>query len=183
LLLLLRLIAPRTASASASVTASVTTVLKAAIAAVAAVAAIWTISAVAIRIVLRRLVAARRVAAVAHSRVGAEGGERGVGAVSTVAADVDVVALAINRRHWRGGGRRGRRGTGRLGVDRRDSLGAGRYVCIAVAADRSVGLGTDCATGVVAIRIVAGVRVGLIGRTSATAATRWASTFAHAIVG
>ena len=30
---------------------------------------------------------------------------------------------------------------------------------------------------------VAGVRVGLVGRTSATAATRWASTFAHAIVG
>jgi hypothetical protein len=184
-LLRLLLIAARTTPPSASVAASVATVLKAAISAVTAVTAVtavWTICAVAIRIVLRRLVAARRIAAVPYSGVGAEGRERGVGAVCTVVADVDVAAaLAIDRRHWWGCG--GRRRTGRLGIDRRDSLGAGRYVRIAVAPDRGVGLGTDCATGVVAIRIVAGVRVGLVGRTSATAATRWASTFAHAIVG
>lgn len=35
----------------------------------------------------------------------------------------------------------------------------------------------------VAIGIVAGVRTGTVGRTSTTAATGWASTFAHAVLG
>jgi hypothetical protein len=37
--------------------------------------------------------------------------------------------------------------------------------------------------GLVAIGIVAGVRAGTVGRTSTTAATGWASTFAHAVLG
>src|SRR5207248_2368616 len=98
----------------------------------------------------------------------------------------DLAALAINalaidaraidaRRWW--WLRRGRRGIRRLGVGRRAALGAGCCVRVAVAADRYVGLETGGATGVIAVGIVAQVRVGLVGRASATAATRWASTF------
>jgi hypothetical protein len=42
---------------------------------------------------------------------------------------------------------------------------------------------TTAAFEVVAIRIVGGLAAGLFGRTLATSATRWASTFGHAAVG
>jgi len=204
-LLRLLLLAPRTAPASATVPSAVSAILKSAVATVGAIttittittirsiAAIGTVTSVAGRHVLRLLITARWIATVRRSCVVPDRGRREAGTIAGAAGAVHLATAPIVARPALA---RCRRSARWLGVGCSDAFGTfgtfgawyrrRRWRCrirIVVAARRDAGLGTGRATSVIAIRIVAGVRVGLVGRASATAATRWASTFSHAFVG
>jgi hypothetical protein len=173
---------------------------------VESLAPVWTIAslrpiaAIATRHVWRLLIPANRAAAVADCGVVPREVDASAGGAAQRLASDDVVArlagfsrltgltrlshltrLAFDpwcRRRWCGWFRldRGRALEARCSVRR----GVAAWCGIRLRADAGV---VRSALGVLAIRVIAGIRTGLVGRTSSTAATRGASTFGHSIVG